>query len=126
MIKMFTITTRPSIEETMSQFAQMMRAHGYRPPVKEDLIEGAQLLMVEVERYMRDQSIDPKFTGTVITLDPDPIRPSNIDPMKKIVYYHCTMPEWDKQCFVDLEEFMTASYRRGCYENDWRWVIKVR
>ncbi len=123
---MLATTTRPSIEETMTQFAQMMRAHGYRPPVKDDLVEGAELLMVEVEQYMRDTSISPKIFGTVITLDANPVRPSKTDAEKEVVYYHCTMPAWDGQCYVDLEQFTSVAYRKGCYENDWRWIIKAR
>ena len=118
-------TTRLSTEERMKQFDILMRAFGYRPPTREDLVPGAELLMVEVERYMEDQSIGPQITGTKIKLDDQPIKPSNAEPGKKVVYYHCIMPAWEGQCFVGLDDFTAVGYRKGCYNNDTRYVVKM-
>ena len=113
-----------SPEGRMQEFDLLMRAHGYRPPVREDLVPGAELLMVEVEQYMRDQSIGPNITGTKIRLDDEPIKLSDSDPAKEVVFYHCIMPAWDGQCFVHIDDFTSVGYRKGCYANDTRWVVK--
>jgi hypothetical protein len=118
----------PTAQERMREFDQLMLSYGYRPPCKDDLVTGADLLMVEVETFMQLPSMDPAITscGTRIKLDDPPIRPSNIDEGKKVVYYHCTMPPWDGQCFVPLDDFCATGYRSGAYSNDTRWVIKLR
>jgi hypothetical protein len=119
-------TQRLSVEERMKEFDLLMRAHGYRPPVKEDLVPGAEMLMVEVERYMEDQTIGPQITGTKIKLDDEPVKPSNADPNKLVVFYHCMVPFWEGDCFVGLDDFTATGYRKGCYANDHRWVVKAR
>ena len=122
---MTTMTPRLSVEERMTQFDQLMRAHGYRPPTREDLIPGEEMLMVEVERYMESR-YNPSVFGTKIKLDEEPIVISNQNPTKEHVMYHCTMPSWNGQCFVSIESFLAVGYHKGTYENDTRWVIKAR
>ncbi|OHA87827.1 MAG: hypothetical protein A3A96_00425 [Candidatus Zambryskibacteria bacterium RIFCSPLOWO2_01_FULL_39_39] len=122
------MTQRLSVEERMTQFNQLMRAHGYRPPTREDLIPGEEMLMVEVERFMEshNQGYNPSIMGTKIKLDEEPIVISNQNPTKEHVMYHCIMPAWDGQCFVPIESFLAVGYHKGCYENDTRWAIRAR
>ena len=114
-------------ERRMAEFDQLMRGHGYRPPVRADLVSGAELLMVEVERFMEpyNQGFNPSIIGTKIRLDEEAIKPSDRDPENEVVYYHCIMPAWDGQCFVHLDDFTAVGCRKGCYANDTRWVIKL-
>lgn len=122
------LTRHLRIEERMQEFDLLMRAHGYRPPVREDLVPGAELIMVDVEQYMHphNQSINPSIISTKIKLDDEPIKPSNLDLAKEVVFYHCIMPAWEPQCFVSLDDFTAVGYRGGCYANDTRYVIKAR
>jgi len=119
---------RLSVEERMPKFDQLMRAHGYRPLTREDLIPGEEILMVEVERFMEphNQGMNPSITGTKIKLDEDPVVVSNVNPTKEHVMYHCIMPPWEGQCFVPIESFLAVGYHKGTYENDTRWVIRAR
>jgi hypothetical protein len=115
-------------ESLMLKFDQAMRGFGYRPLVKEDLVPGAEFLMVEVARFMEphNQTMDPKVTQTKIKLDDEPIKPSNAEPTKEIVFYHCIMPSWDGQCFVSIDDFTASGHRAGCNTNDTRYVVKSR
>ena len=119
---------RRQVVEELERFYVWVRSNGYRPPKKGDLTPGAELLMVDVERFVeRCQGISlatAPYT-TVIRLDDDPVRPSNSNPDKEVVFYHCIMPPWDNQCFVPMESFCARGYREGMYENDTRWIIKA-
>lgn len=121
---------RPTIEEQMQKFDQWVKTFGYRPPVRADLVPGAELLMVEVERYMQrhNQGISfEAFGATRIRIDDDPLAPSRIEPGKEVVYYHCiASPGWDGQCVMPLEDFCASGYVKGCYTNDHRYIIKAR
>jgi hypothetical protein len=117
-------TVMVSIEEKIKEFEMCMRGHRYRPPVKEDLKPGTEILMVDVEQYMRDVSLSPDITATRIRLDENCLAPSKTDAGKEMVFYHCIMPEWRGQCFVSVQDFCTSGYVRGFYTNDTRYVIK--
>ena len=115
-------------EERMRQFELWVKVFGYRAPTKADLVPGAELLMIDVESYMECHNQGISFTATCSTrikLNDEPIAPSNADPSKDVVFYHCVTPPWDEQCFVPLEAFTTLGYQKGCYANDTRWVIKA-
>ncbi len=116
------------IEEHMQKFDQWVKAYGYRVPTRADLVPGAVLFMIDIEQYtnFRNQNIssDIIFT-TKIKLDDEPIAPSNANPNKEVVFYHCMMPPWDGQCFIPLDDFCASGYREGCYANDTRYVIKA-
>ena len=121
-------TARDSIEERMRKFDEWVKVFGYRPPTKTDLVAGAELLMVDVERYMErhNQGISIGIIcNTRIKLDDEPIAPSKRDPNTEIVFYHCMMPPWDGQCFVPIDDFCVSGYKSGCYANDTRYVIKA-
>lgn len=109
-------------ESLMLKFDQVVRGFGYRSPVKEDLVPGAELIMVEVARFMEpcNQTLDPSVTQTKIKIDSQSIQTFNM------VYYHCIMPAWDKQCFVSIDDFTASGHRRGCNTNDTRYIIKSR
>lgn len=117
-----------SAEERMIQFDRLMLAHGYRPPVREDLVPGVELLMVEVEQFMEphNQPMNPSITGTRIKLDDKPIAPSNFDSKREVVFYHCVTPGWDGQCFVPLLDFIASGYHKGMYANNTRFVVNTR
>ncbi|MBY0473118.1 hypothetical protein K2Q00_02415 [Patescibacteria group bacterium] len=125
---MFLTKARQSVEERMKQFDLWVKVFGYRAPTKADIVPGAELLMIDVERYMQPHNQGTSLgvvCSTRIKLDDEPIALSNDGSGKEVVFYHCTMPSWNGQCFVPLEEFCSSGYRTGCYENDHRWIIKA-
>lgn len=71
----------------------------YRLVEREDIVAGAEILMIERERALAD----PAYPPSKIRLDDDPIADRDGVPY---VYYHCTYPEWDGQCFVPLDDFL--------------------
>ena len=127
-MRVFTQTINPSVQDRLAQFQIFMLSFGYRTPVREDLVAGREMYMVEVERYMqgRNHGIDPAVLATKIKLDDEPIKPSNNDPKQEVVFYHCMVPYWEGQCFVHLEDFLATHYRQGCYANDTRYIVKAR
>jgi len=77
----------------------------YRYLNEDELVEGTQALMVDI-----DSDYQTRYpTGTIVTLDADPLGDRNGE---SYVYYHCTRPAWEGQCFVPVSEF-TAGYHEG-------------
>ncbi|MDP3646300.1 MAG: hypothetical protein Q8R25_04395 [bacterium] len=111
----------------MQRFEEWVRQFGYRAPTREDVVGGAEFMMVDVERFLGSHpewGICPATCGcTLIRLDDEPIRPSDLNPA--VVYYHCVMPSWAKQCFISLDNFMASGHRVGCHVNDVRYVMKI-
>jgi hypothetical protein len=115
-----------SIQEKMANFARCIAEFGYRAPILADLVDGAEFLMVDVGRYLESyQGLDPKVFGTQIKLEAPSIAPSNDGSGRQMVFYRCIMPAWKIECFTDIESFTASGYRRGCYENETRYLIKI-
>lgn len=81
----------------------------YRYLNEDELVEGAQALMVDIDSEWQTQHPP---AGTIVTLDPDPQGDRDGTPY---VYYHCTRPAWEGQCFVSVERFTTGYADR----DDW-------
>ena len=117
-----------SLEKQMQKFCTLMLAFGYRAPVREDLVAGKELYMIEVERFMQihNQNMNPSLVATLIKLDENPIKPSKTELDGEMVYYHCIMPAWKNQCFVSVDDFTATGYREGLYVNDTRYLVRSR
>jgi hypothetical protein len=110
----------------MVNFGRSIAFHGYRFLTREDLVEGAEIMMVEMESYFsypQHAYRDPRACGTLIKLDRDPIRESNGE---DFVFYHCTYPRWEGDCFVPLKQFLATGYSEDHHGNDHRYIILKR
>jgi len=95
-------TIRPAIE-----------SHAHRLVEESDIVAGAEIEMIEREKVQRD----PFHPTNKITIDDDPIRDGG---RGRYVYYHCTKPAWDGQCFVPLEVFLGNGNDEGSHHvNYW-------
>lgn len=75
----------------------------------DELVEGTTAWMVDIDRLPSNLD-DLRFFGkTEITLDTDPLYTNNRGTPS--VYYHCTRPFWEGQCFVPVAN-MTTGYDR--------------
>ncbi|MDP3778796.1 MAG: hypothetical protein Q8R30_01950 [bacterium] len=101
---------------------------GYRPVTEADLTPNQELILVDVYRFAASSiGLSPKYAPGCISikLDEEPIKLSNSGNGSKVIYYHCTMPPWDAQCFVPLEHFIHDAYISDeTYANDYRYFIK--
>ncbi len=117
-------------EMMVNEVSVRMRCKGYRPVTEADLAPGREdLVMVEVERfYLSGEGLPPiGCAGTTkITLDNPAVAPSNAADRHPVVFYHCTSPQWNGDCFVRLSAFVYDGYvQHGCSENDTRYFVKM-
>lgn len=114
--------------EKMRDFEQWVRTFGYRAPTEADLQPQGKFIMVDVDQYL-ESSQGRRFTiagsTTHITLDDEPIQSSSLDLDRRLVCYHCTIPHWEMQCFVPIEEFLASGCRDGMYANNTRYLLKT-
>ena len=101
---------------------ELLRVKGFRPVTLADLKPGNELLRVEVEKF----HTSGMMAGlTVIELDRNPIKQSQADSSKKLVFYHCLSPVQNVLCLVPLEEFVRNDYtpaRNGTtHSNEYRF-----
>ncbi len=105
-----------------------MQVWGYRPVTEVDLAPNQELILVDVSRFATSSvGLSPRHAPGCISikLDEEPIKLSNSGDGYRVVYYHCTMPPWDGQCFVPLEDFIHDAYVSDqMYANDSRYFIK--
>jgi hypothetical protein len=102
-----------NVAETIDKVRMRMKSWGFRPVTEEDLTPGQRLVMVEVDTFVRSNTgmRPPHNPGcTVIELDDEPVALSNSGNGKRVVFYHCTNPRWESQCFVPLDEFVRDTH----------------
>jgi hypothetical protein len=100
---------------------------GYRPVTEADLVPGCEMIMVEVERFTRvGHGLSPRLAPgcAIIELDNTPVASSRAGIDKKVVLYHCKVPQWDGQCFVPLDDFVRDAYIDDLNANDTRYFVK--
>ncbi|NDB58404.1 hypothetical protein EB001_08155 [bacterium] len=118
----------PTLQQRMAEFEKLMRLNGYRFLTREDIVEGAEFLCVDVERYFSHPPYayrDPTVCSDQIKLDEKPIRKSKLeDKVEDYVFYHTILPVWDGQCFVTLKHFLATGYLDEHMANDHRFIVK--
>lgn len=77
---------------------------GYRYLNEDELVEGAQALMIDIDSEYQTRY---PTAGTIVTLDAEPTEHRDGEPC---VYYHCTRPKWEGQCFVSVNKFTTGHH----------------
>ena len=77
---------------------------GYRYLNKDELVEGLQALMIDIDSEYQTRY---PTAGTIVTLDANPMADRDNIPY---VYYHCTRPKWEGQCFVPVSKFTTGHH----------------
>ena len=83
--------------------------------------------MVEVERYfLSGQDLPPigMMGTTVIRIDDEATRDSNIPGRGMIVFYHCINPLWESDCFVGVEDFTRDEFEDSL-NSDTRYFVKT-
>lgn len=118
----------PTLQERMVEFEKVIRLNGYRFLTREDLVEGAEFLCVDVERYFSHPPYlyrDPAVCSDRIKLDENPVRKSESgDEVEDYVFYHTIQPAWDGQCFVSLKHFLATRYLDEHMANDHRFIVR--
>lgn len=77
----------------------------------EELTQGTTALMVDIDT--ETDRINADRFATRITIDPNPLYNRHDDTPG--VYYHCTLPAWDGQCYVPVATMTTGHADR----DDW-------
>jgi hypothetical protein len=118
----------PTLQQRMVDFEILIRLNGYRFLTREDLVEAAEFLCVDVERYFSQHPYvyrDPAVCSDRIKLDKNPVRESRSeDRVEDYVFYHSILPMWDGQCFVSLKHFLATGYLDEFMSNDHRYIAK--
>lgn len=78
----------------------------FRYPNEDELQEGLIAWMVDIDNLPASLGDLNFFGKTEITVDSNPRFSSN---GRQMVYYHCTRPAWEGQCFVPVVT-MTCGY----------------
>ncbi len=107
-----------------------MQVWGYRPIIETDLTPNQELILVDVSKFATSSvGLSPSHAPGCISikLDEKPIKLSNSGDGSKVVYYHCTMPPWNGQCFVPLDDLIHSEHiSDGMHANDYRYFVKNR
>lgn len=118
----------PTLQERMTEFEKLVRLNGYRFLTREDLVEGAEFMCVDIERYFSHPPYayrDPAVCSDRIKLDENPVRESRSeDKVEDYVFYHSILPKWDGQCFVTLKHFLATGYLDKYMANDHRYIVR--
>jgi hypothetical protein len=121
-----------NIRNEIVEVNERMRCKGYRPVTEADLVAGAELVMVETERYfLSGKGLPPiGMAGTTVIKLADPaVEPSKGEDKKPMVFYHCISPEYDGDCFVPQNQLLLSGYVEGpqfdAYANDTRYFAKA-
>ncbi len=118
----------PTLQQRMAEFEKLIRLNGYRFLAREDLVDGAEFMCVDVEKYFSYPPYayrDPAVCSDQIRLDENPIRKSKLeDKVEDYVFYHSILPVWDGQCFVSLKHFLATGYLDEQMANDHRFIVK--
>lgn len=119
------------IKQEVDETRNYVRGYGYRPVTKADVVPGREVLMVSVELFFdtsRKAGWAPHIfaSATQIRIDDEPTKVAGHRPNdEQIVYYHCTSPVSDMNCFVGLTDFTRDAYVNGDpYANDYRYFVK--
>ncbi len=103
------MVTELSVEERLVRFYESAKWQGYRPPTKEDLVSGAEMLQIEVD-YLWGNAHDLSSVGVNIKLDEEPMRTLILSGRKiEYVYYHPASTE-DQKCYVLTDKFLATKW----------------
>ena len=113
--------------EYIREVRRRLYGRGYRPVTAEDIIEGAELVLVDVndcyEYGGRFPVIGVRGTGTtVIVLDEKPL--SLIDNTLSVLY-HCISPKDEDEYSVPLEEILLDEFISTHSRNEMRYFANL-
>lgn len=118
----------PTLQQRMAGFEKLIQLNGYRFLTREDLVEGAEFMCVDVGEYFSYPPYtqrDPAVCSEQIKLDENPVRESKLeDQVEDYVFYHTIKPAWDGQCFVSLKYFLATGYLDEHMANDHRYIVR--
>ncbi len=112
----------------LSVVRQKMDELNYRPVTIEDIVAGAEVIMVDVLRfsvYGRSMEKFGQAGTTVIKLLDPPTRVHKLLHETTMVYYTCVGTNENVEIFVPMEEFLRDGYTpKGNYSSDTRYFVK--
>ena len=114
---------RPIIDEVRIR----MRSKGYRPMTEMDIVPGREAVMVETERYfLSGQDLPPiGMAGTtLIRIDDEATLDSEIHEGGMVVFYHCTSPQRNGDCFVGVRDFTRDAFESHL-NSDTRYFVRM-